>query len=516
MHLNIYFIVNFPGTVLYDKLKGRTCTTKCLEKQKKTKLNAGKRIENLPNYTLEEISEHTSTETGIWVVFKDGVYDITKFIKNHPGGSEKISMAIGTSVEPFWNLYQVHLNDHVFELLEGMRIGNVKVGEEKVDFEAEDFYAHENKRSPLLKVNSAKPFNAETPILLLPDNYHTPNELFFIRNHLPVPKLNELKEEVEIRGIGFKESVTLSLHDLKRKYAKHEISSTVMCAGNRRSDMNKSKAVKGLMWGTGAISNATWSGVKLCDVLKDHGVTGDEMNGFHVLFQGRDKDIEGVGYEASIPLEVALDPNRDVLLAFEMNGKELPIDHGYPIRVIVPGVIGARQVKWLNKIEVNKQESESFWQRKDYKIFNPSKSLENADTTKAMAVQDYPVQSAICAPMDGSEVDRKGVLEVKGYALSGGGKNIVRVDVSIDGGSEWMEAELMKPVHQGVNKSWAWSLWSINIPLEKVATNSGGLEVICKATDSSHNSQPESDRGIWNTRGLLENKWSRINLTLKT
>lgn len=501
--------------VFYHKNKKHQVLNQCLENKKSSKVEAGKRQKNLPDYTYDQIGDHTSEETGIWVVYKDGVYDITRFIKNHPGGTEKISMAMGTSVEPFWNMYRVHLNDHVLETLETLRIGNVHPDEEKLEFETEDFYAHEPKRSPLLKVNAAKPFNAESPAKFLATSFYTPNDLFFVRNHLPVPKMDELKREVQLGGIGFKGTTTLSIEELKAKYPHHEISSTVMCAGNRRSDMYATKPIKGLMWGVGAASNAKWAGVKLCDVLKDHGISGEGMDGYHITFQGSDMDIEGKGYGASIPIEIAVDPNREVLLAFEMNGKELPLDHGYPIRVVVPGVIGARQVKWLKRIEVSDKESESFWQQKDYKMFNPSKSIETADTTKAKALQEFPVQSAICSPANGSDVDGKRMVEVKGYALSGGGRQVIRVDVSVDGGKEWIEGELIKPVQQVVNRNWSWSLWTVKVPVTEAARKCGTLEVICKATDSSHNTQPESDLGIWNTRGLLENKWPRVKLNVK-
>ena len=108
-----------------------------------------------------------------------------------------------------------------------------------------------------------------------------------------------------------------------------------------------------------------------------------------------DKDIEGSHYEASIPIETAMDPKREVLLAFQMNGTDLPLDHGYPLRVVVPGTVGARQVKWLNKITASQNESNSHWQQKDYKTFAPSVDWGTANFEKAVAIQDYPLQSGV-------------------------------------------------------------------------------------------------------------------------
>ncbi|ESN96168.1 hypothetical protein HELRODRAFT_163202 [Helobdella robusta] len=473
---------------------------------------AGARRPDLPNYKYDEVAEHTSEETGIWVIFKEGVYDITKFIKQHPGGDEKISMAIGGSVEPFWDLYSIHLNKHVFEILESLRIGNVHPEEEMQVFKSGDHYAHEPKRHPALKVNSQKPFNAETPLQILVESFYTPNELFFVRNHLPVPKKSKLEDDFQITGIGLDSSISLTMSELKMKYKPHEITTSVMCAGNRRSAMHETKPVKGLQWSAGAVSTAKWKGIKLSDLLKDLGITEDSK-ACHIIFQGADTDIESKPYEVSIPLEIALDPNREVLLAFEMNGKEIPLDHGYPIRVIVPGVIGARQVKWLKKIIVSEKESDSLWQQKDYKTFNPSLNIETCDTGKAMAVLEFPVQSAICQPANGSvlKLENKKSLEVKGYALSGAGKKILRVDVSVDGGQSWMEADLYTETKTQMNREWAWTLWKLDVPLSDDMLRKQ-IDITCKATDSAHNTQPESDLGIWNARGLLENKWPKISV----
>lgn len=476
-------------------------------------LRAGRRRPDLPDYSFDEISEHTSKENRIWVTFHDGVYDITDFIGGHPGG-ERILMAVGGALEPFWDLYGVHKSVHVLEILEEMRIGNILSDEDKkqLHHETVDYFLNEPKRHPVLKMHTEKPFNAETPRGILVESFLTPNEFFFVRNHLPVPDVRHTghAHRVEIGGVGIKKPVVLNVDNLKRNFKIYKVTTTMQCSGNRRSDMHKLKPVKGLPWSVGAISTAEWTGVKLSDVLAYVGADESKVN--HVIFQGLDRDMDGSCFEASIPAATAFDPRRDVLLAFEMNGKELPVDHGYPLRVVVPGTIGARQVKWLHRITISETESQSFWQQKDYKTFNPSAVWEGMNLITAKAIQEYPVQAAICLPEPGTTITGD-YLVVKGYAISGGGNGIVRVDVTLDGGESWYEAKL-SPLNQAPHREWAWTLWETSILLPK--GHKGEVEIAIKATDTSHNTQPETDSGIWNARGLLETKWHRVKVYIDT
>ena len=294
-------------------------------------------------------------------------------------------------------------------------------------------------------INSLKPYDAETPQALLTENFLTPNDLFYVRNHLPVPEIDSQEYQLQVGYEGGSgdpaKELTLTLDDIKSKFPVHVMTATLQCAGNRRGHMGKVKPLK-LKGSSGmtAISNAQWTGVKLCDVLARLGVNEEEYS--HVICVGHDKDIEGSHYEASIPIETALDPRRDVMLAFQMNGEELPRDHGFPLRLVVPGTIGARQVKWLKGIYVSKHESQGHWQQNDYKSFHPSVEWHSADLTRGFAIQDYPVQSAICEPEEGEVLEDGEEVTVKGYAWSGGGRGIVRVEVSTDGGATWHEATL--------------------------------------------------------------------------
>ncbi|TSK16209.1 Sulfite oxidase, mitochondrial [Bagarius yarrelli] len=475
---------------------------------------------SLPVYSQEEVTKHCSIEKGIWVTYKGGVYDITDFVTIHPGG-DKILLAAGKALEPFWALYAVHEQEHVLEILSEYKVGVLQAEErKKEDVKSPDPYSTDPPRHPALKVNSLKPFNAEPPPAILTDNYITPSAIFFKRNHLPVPRVDPKTYRLKIEGLPGG-TVSLTLDELKSLFPKRTVTATLQCAGNRRSEMNKVKQVKGLNWEIAAISNATWSGASLRDVLYHYGF-GPEVaaKAQHVQFEGLDMDVTGTAYGASIPLNKATSEEGDVLLAYEMNGEDLPADHGFPVRVIVPGVVGARNVKWLGKIVISENESQSHWQQNDYKGFSPGTDWDTVDFKSAPAIQELPVQSAITNLVDGSLIDRDMEnINVKGYAWSGGGREIVRVDVSLDGGKTWQVAKLQNGEEGDTSapspppgRAWAWKLWEITIPLPKGAQE---LEVVCKAVDSSYNTQPDSVAPIWNLRGVLSNSWHRVNVKVK-
>lgn len=258
----------------------------------------------------------------------------------------------------------------------------------------------------------------------------------------------------------------------------------------------------------------------------------------HVIFTGADGD-GGEKYGASIPIHRALDPRADVLLAYEMNGEPLPRDHGAPLRVIVPGVTGCRSVKWLEKIELSPAEAQTFWQQRDYRSFSPSTDWDNVDWDTAHSVQATPVTSLICVPKQGDAVDlveawwdeqpQEGkenakedrtpatptlYLETRGYAFSGNGQRIVRVDVSADGGKSWTTASLQQETAKP-GRDWSWTLWSAPVPVPSESTEPGStLNLIVKAVDESYNTQPERPDGIWNIRGILCNSWHRIQVVV--
>jgi len=476
-------------------------------------------------FTKGDVSKHQTPEQRVWVTYKDGVYDITDFVEMHPGGSSFIMMAAGGAVDPFWQMYQQHLKDEVRTLLQPYRIGRLAdyKGPEKKD-PAEDPWKDEPSRHPALMPRSNNPCNAETPGSIVAANLITSNDIFYVRNHLPVPPEPEDPAKWQL-SIGGEEarSVSLTLEDLKTKFKKTTISATVECAGNRRNEMKAVKPVRGLDWDTGAIGNANWGGVKLRDVLLHAGVDPDVCDSMdgpkHVHFLGADSDpLTGDVYAASIPIELAMASNKDVLLAYEMNGEPLSRDHGAPLRVVVPGVVGARSVKWVTQIITSREESDSHWQQHDYKSFSPSVDWDTVDWSSAPAIQEAPVTSAITEPSANTQVEQgTTTIPVRGYAWSGGGRDVVRVDVSADGGATWQETQLHKVPGQKPGRAWAWTLWEAEVTLPTPPANSKGPHqvcLICKATDASYNTQPDSVAGVWNLRGVVNNAWHRVGISV--
>lgn len=483
----------------------------CAEQKRKVKV-AGKERTDLPDFTKEEILQHRTLESGVWVTYKDGVYDITNFLPQHPGGLEKLMLAAGSAVDPYWQVFAQHNSEEVWEMIEEYRIGNVALSDRTIDSARtkEGPYSKDPVRSLILKVNTQEPFNAETPPVLLPQEFITPNELFFVRNHLPVPECDPSTYMLEVTGEGLS-PVQLTLKDLKTKFSQHTVTATIQCAGNRREELAKVKEVRGLSWTGGAIGNANWTGVKLRDVLLYAGLKEVDGKIQHVHFEGLDKNpLTGECYGASIPVEKALDPLGDCLLVHSMNGVELPRDHGYPVRALVPGTVGARNVKWLARVVASHDEYEGQWQKRDYKGFSPSVDWSNVDFSKAPAIQEMPVQSLICSPQEGAGLDKEEQdVTVQGLAWSGGGRAVVRVDVSADGGRTWVEAELKDGQDQRRRRAWAWTLWEVTIP---IPITQKSVQLCCKAIDDSYNVQPDTAAPIWNLRGCLSNAWHRVNI----
>jgi sulfite oxidase len=237
---------------------------------------------------------------------------VTKFVANHPGGKDKIMLAAGDSVDPFWRVYKQHSNSNLpMEILLPLRVGTLHpddVSDLAAKVDTSDPYSSDPPTSPLLSKLSDKPVNAECPAALLTDSWITPEELWFVRNHHPVPLVAEEDCRVSVSGLGVGSGRTLSLSDLKSGFQKHEVVASLQCGGNRRREMTEVSRTLGSPWELAAISNARWGGVKLSDVItelvgRDPAVLrGYSEHDWHVQF----KSVDGVA--ASIPLEKALNP----------------------------------------------------------------------------------------------------------------------------------------------------------------------------------------------------------------
>ena len=452
---------------------------------------------------LDEVKEHGPDSENPWVIRGQSIYDITEWVAGHPGG-EVILRAAGGSVEPYWKIFSIHQKQEVYDILEQYLIGSVDErdlvdGQVPADSIVDPFL-DDPKRDGKLMLLSTTPCNAETPGEEL-RGFIMPNRLFYVRNHMWVPTVEEDQYRLTIE-LGDGEEKTYSLKELRERFQRVTVTSTMQCSGNRRKHMTDGcGSTNGLQWNVGAIGNATWTGARLRDVLVDAGfpINAPPEEAKHAQFMGLE------AYGASIPMSKAIDAHGDVLLAYEMNGSGLPRDHGFPLRVIVPGNVAARSVKWVQRVTISDEESLSQWQRRDYKSFGPNEGSK-PDWSRARAIQEMPVTSAITSISSKPEDSEKNnPVIIEGYAYSGGGREIVRVDISKDNGKTWDQAELVEAENKG-SKMWCWKQWRYCIP----AAEFSHCTLAVKATDEAYNTQPETYDSIYNVRGNLVTAWHRV------
>ena len=270
-----------------------------------------------PKIRLDEVRKHDQNAETKWITKGARVYDITDWIPGHPGG-EVIMRGVGGAIDQYWNIFTIHKKQEVYDILESYYIGDIdpqdlvngQVPAESVD----DPFQRDSPRHKDLIVHAERPFDAETPSKDL-NKFITPSDTFYVRHHLWVARLTESKYGLTIEMPDGEEKA-YTLKDLKEKFNSLEITATLQCSGNRRSHMTKeARSTNGLPCNVGGISTATWTGVRLRDVLADAGFPVDDWpsNVKHAQFLGAE------AYGASIPIDKATDKRGDVILAYEMN-----------------------------------------------------------------------------------------------------------------------------------------------------------------------------------------------------
>ena len=354
-------------------------------------------------------------------------------------------------------------------------------------------------KHPDFVVRQVHPFNAGPPPRLLNQSYITPTNLFFARNHGDVPGVDVHSYRLQISGKVLR-PLSLSLDELQDNFERVNVSATLQCAGNRREELMALESIPNeLGWGVEAISHAAWSGVRLRDVLTEAGLETDLA--LHVELGGLDqveRQHRQFRYGGSIPLAKALGP--EVILAYEMNGEPLPSVHGFPLRAIVPGYIGARSVKWLAHITVQNEPSQNYFQSHAYRLFPPHTRPETVKWEDGVMLSEMNVTSVICSH-DENESVPPGPVTVQGYSIAGG-RDIGRVDVSCDGGLTWVQAELFHDT-----SCWAWTLWKASFDLAP-----GNYQLVVRAMDTAANTQPQDISQVWNFKGYMNNAWHRVNI----
>ena len=325
-------------------------------------------------------------------------------------------------------------------------------------------------RKGLPVVLERRPYNAETPMHLLATSDITANRSFYVRNHFSIPKVDPPRWRLKVSG-DVKKPLRLSLPSIMRMPAKTVVT-TMECAGNGRSKMNPRPP--GTPWRTGAVGAASWTGVPLKRVLAKAGVKDSALE---VLFRGADSGLVGgqlTRFERSLPINEAIDEN--VILALRMNGKALPVSHGYPVRLIVPGWYGMASVKWLDEVSLISEPFEGRFQSSSY-------VYSRREGTPSIPVTRMRVKSLITAPSREAEVKCLSLVVVSGLAWSGYGK-IERVEIRF-GHSRWRKAKL---VGQDLGR-FCWRRWTYRwVPDEP-----GRYVISCRAVDDSGNAQPEAE-----------------------
>lgn len=356
------------------------------------------------------------------------------------------------------------------------------------------------KRGDMI-VHSTEPLNVEPPRAALAEHQLTGTDTFYVRNHGPVPDVHPDAWQLQVGGMVSR-PLELSLAALKDGFAHHDMVAALQCAGNRRAGLMKVRDIPGeTPWGPGATGNARWTGVWLADVLAAAGIApGAE----HVAFAA--PDISGLAsppqpFGASVPLGKAT--LGEVLLAWAMNGQPLPQVHGAPVRVVVPGYIGARSVKWVERVTIQAQPSDSYFQATAYRLLPAEADPSAAGPGDGLALGPVAVNADILTPAEHDRI-RAGPVTVAGYAFAGDDRYVARVDVSADGGRSWRQARLDEQPGP-----WSWRRWRATLDLPP-----GPAQVTARAWDSAAGVQPENEAHLWNPKGYGNNAWARLRFTV--
>jgi sulfite oxidase len=354
-----------------------------------------------------------------------------------------------------------------------------------------------------MTVRGRLPFNAEPPAAVLAGSEITARDAFYCRNHGPFPDIAPEQWRLTVDGMVDK-PLDLTYDQLTTEFTAHPVVATLACAGNRRAELLKVRPIPGKdPWAHGAISTAEWRGARLADVLETAGVQVDDT--LQVAFTAPDVAQEATpvqSYGSSIPLRKAL--SAEVLLAWEMNGQPLPRVHGGPVRVVVPGYIGARSVKWVTAITVQPGPSDNYFQALDYRILPPEIDPDTAAPGEGISLSSLALNCDILAPGEDAEIPA-GPLTIRGYAVAGDGHGIGRVDVSLDEGRTWRQADL-----EPETSRWAWRRWSLTVKAQP-----GPISLTARAWDDTGVTHPESPESLWNPRGYANNAWAHVELSAR-
>ncbi|KAF2122282.1 nitrate reductase [Lophiotrema nucula] len=390
--------------------------------------------------------------------------------------------------------------------------------------------AHVPRDPRLIRLTGVHPFNVEAPLTPLFDQgFLTNHELFYVRNHGAVPQVQDediLNWEFTVEGL-VENPLTISLKELLSDYENVTYPVTLVCAGNRRKEQNVVRKTKGFSWGAAGLSTALWTGVVMADIIKK---AKPLRKAKYVCMEGADKLPNGY-YGTSVKLNWVMDPNRGIMLAHRMNGEMLKFDHGKPLRAIIPGQIGGRSVKWLKKLIVTAAPSDNWYHIYDNRVLptmvDPDMATKDPEWWKddRYAIYDLSPNSAIAYPQHDEILrlsESSETYTVKGYAYSGGGRRITRVEISIDQGKSWRLANIHYPedkYRDYENKqllggrldmdwreaSFCWCFWDLDFPISELQETDA---ILVRSMDESMCIQPRDM--YWSVLGMMNNPWFRV------
>ncbi|KAH8659143.1 putative nitrate reductase [Tricladium varicosporioides] len=400
----------------------------------------------------------------------------------------------------------------------------------KEDIKTPDSHVPRDPR--LIRLTGIHPFNVEAPLSALYDEgFLTSPELFYVRNHGAVPEVDDASIpdwEFSIEGL-VENPITMTLKQLIEDYPQITVPITLVCAGNRRKEQNQVRKSKGFSWGAAGVSTALWTGVAIGEVIK----RAKPLRGArYVCMEGADKLPNGY-YGTSVKMNWAMDPNRGIMLAHKMNGETLRPDHGKPLRVVVPGQIGGRSVKWLKKLIITAAPSDNWYHIYDNRVLptmiSPEQSANEPKwwTDERYAIYDLSTNSATAYPAHEEQVSLVNGPETyraRGYAYGGGGRRVTRVEVTLDKGKSWALANIRyheddyrenveedEVLYGGkLDMGWretcfTWCFWEIDLDVKDLAMSG---DIMVRAMDESMNVQPRDM--YWSVLGMMNNPWYRV------
>jgi DMSO/TMAO reductase YedYZ molybdopterin-dependent catalytic subunit len=345
-------------------------------------------------------------------------------------------------------------------------------------------------QSPKLQIVTENPFNAETPFSALKDD-PTASDSFYVRNHFPIPNLDLPEFRLKVNG-SLRDPLEISLDQLK-SYGETKLIAVMECAGNGRTSMKP--AIKGTAWNLGAVSQAEFTGTSLLNLLNE---ADPSTVAVEVRFTGADQGKIHTGeinrYARSLPLEAAMHP--DTLLVWEMNGQPLSAQHGFPLRLVVPGWYGMASVKWLHEITLLTEPFSGFFQTQEYVYIGEEGTADNTPVT------NMRVRSLILEPEKGASFDQE-TVQISGIAWTGAGK-VTKVELSFDEGKNWTTAKI-----RPANIAYGTARWEYHWKPE----HRGVISIIARASDSNGDVQPLEPR--WNKGGYGNNGVHRVKIFIK-